>query len=70
MDPSAILRKVLLMQILQKQNVKDRMRKKVLHSDFYRYMLYGKLPECIFLSCFKLCELVVIPVSVNAIPDT
>ena len=28
--------------------VKDRMLKKVLHSDFYRYMLYGKLAESIF----------------------
>ena len=43
--------------------------KKVLHSDCCKYMLYGKCREA-FLSCFKLCELGVISVLVNTIPDT
>ena len=42
MDTSAILRKVLLMQILQKQNKTDRMRKKVLHSAFNRNIICVK----------------------------
>ena len=66
MDTSAILQKVLLMQILQKQNEIDRMRKKVLHYDFYRYTLMGNCPEA-FLSCFKLRERGVISVLVNYI---
>ena len=70
MDTSAILRKMLLMQILQKQNETDRVRKKVLHSDFNCNTISGKnCPEA-FLSCFKLRELVVIPVLVNTILDT
>ena len=42
MDTSAILRKVLLMQILQKQNGTDRVQKKVLYSAFNRNILSGK----------------------------
>ena len=42
MDTSAILRKVLLMQILQKQDETDRMRKKVLHSSFNRNIISVK----------------------------
>jgi len=38
----AILRKVLLMQILQKQNETDRMQKRVLHSVLNRNKLSGK----------------------------
>ena len=51
-----------------KQNRQDA-KNKLLHSDYCRYMLYGKLPGSI-LSCFVLCELGVIPVLVNTIPDT
>ena len=48
----------------------DRVRKKVLHSDFNCNTISGKnCPEA-FLSCFKLCELGVIMVLVNTIPDT
>ena len=42
MDTSAILRKVLLMQILQKQNGTDRVQKKVLYSAFNRNILSVK----------------------------
>ena len=70
MDTSAILRKVLLMQILQKQNETDKMRKKVLHSDFNCNIISGKNYTEAFLSCLKLRELVVIPVLVNTILDT
>ena len=72
MDTSAILRKVLLMQILQKQNETDRMRKiSVVFCFLQEYTLWvlGKQPGA-FLRCFVLCELGVIPVLVNTIPDT
>ena len=70
MDTYAISRKVLLMQILQKQNETDRMRK----NRCCILIIVGiccteNCPEA-FLSCFKLCELGVIPVLVNTIPGT
>ena len=51
-----------------KRNGQDA-KKKLLHFDYCRYTMYGKLSGSI-LSCFKLCELGVISVLVNTIPDT
>ena len=52
-----------------KRNRQD-VKKKLLHSDFNCNIISGKnCPEA-FLSCFKLRELVVIPVLVNTILDT
>ena len=69
MDTSAILRKVLLMQILQKQNETDRMQKISVAFCFkLEYTLCENYPEA-FLRCFKLCEWGVVPELVNTIPD-
>ena len=69
MDTSAILRKVLLVQILQKQNETDRMQNKCCILIIVGVWCMGNWPGA-FLNCFKLCELGVIPVLVNTIPDT
>ena len=57
------------MQILQKQNETDRMcKKKCCILIIAGIRCAGDCPEA-FLSCLKLCELGVIPVLVNTIPD-
>ena len=69
MDTSTVLRKVLLMQIFQKQNETDRIRKISVALCFKQEYTHGESSPGAFLNCFEFCELGVIAVLVNTIPD-